>query len=157
VARGLLLQRSPLRLHPGQLVTGPDRRAEQLLLSARRRGLTALVGGLALVGVWLATREGAAATPASARPWAAVHNWVYWLDRPGLDQIAGSEFDLAVIDYSIDGSADGELTAAQVDGLRAGQCPRRVLAYLSVGQAEDYRFYWQPDWRPGAPDWLGAE
>jgi cysteinyl-tRNA synthetase len=135
----------------------PERGAERIGPAGGRRGLTALVGGLALVGVCLATREGAGATPASARPWADVHNWVYWLDRPALDQIAGSEFELAVIDYSADGSADGELTAAQVEGLRAGHCPRRVLAYLSVGQAEDYRYYWQPGWRPGAPDWLGAE
>ncbi|MFK7739481.1 MAG: endo alpha-1,4 polygalactosaminidase [Planctomycetota bacterium] len=37
---------------------------------------------------------------------------------------------------------------------------KRVIAYLNVGQAEDYRSYWQPDWRaptesqPGSPAFL---
>jgi len=126
---------------------------------ARRAGLVALLSGavLALAGGWLAARGGATAAPTSARPWAAVHNWVYWLDRPALDQIAGSAFELAVIDYSADGSAAGEFSRAQIEALHGGQCPRRVLAYLSIGQAEQYRFYWSPSWGADPPAWLGAE
>ena len=45
------------------------------------------------------------------------------------------------------------------------QCRSMVLAYLSIGEAEDYRGYWDPSWVdasgvpiPGvAPAWLGAE
>jgi cysteinyl-tRNA synthetase len=32
-----------------------------------------------------------------------------------------------------------------------------VFCYLSIGEAEDYRYYWQPDWNNNKPDWLGAE
>lgn len=34
---------------------------------------------------------------------------------------------------------------------------RLVIAYMSVGEAEDYRYYWQPDWNSNPPGWLGAE
>jgi cysteinyl-tRNA synthetase len=95
------------------------------------------------------------AAPAVPRPWTDVHNWTIVLDRPNLEQIAASSFELAVIDYSSDRSAAGEFTAAQIDALRSGQCSRRVLAYLNIGQAENYRFYWQPGWRTGNPSWIG--
>ena len=32
-----------------------------------------------------------------------------------------------------------------------------MLAYMNIGEAEDYRFYWQDGWRPGNPTWLDAE
>jgi len=91
------------------------------------------------------------------RPWNAIHNWVYWLDGPRLDQIGATNFELAVIDYSADGSAAGEFTPDQIEALRHATCERRVLAYLSAGEAEDYRFYWQPTWRAGSPGWIAGE
>lgn len=30
-----------------------------------------------------------------------------------------------------------------------------VLAYMSIGEAEDYRFYWKPEWAANPPDWMG--
>jgi cysteinyl-tRNA synthetase len=95
------------------------------------------------------------AAPAVLRPWTDVHNWIIWLDRPDLAQIASSSFELAVIDYSSDRTPAGEFTAAQIDALRSGQCSRRVLAYIDIGLAENYRFYWQPGWRTGNPSWIG--
>jgi len=29
-----------------------------------------------------------------------------------------------------------------------------VLCYMSIGQAEDYRFYWQREWKQNPPPWL---
>jgi cysteinyl-tRNA synthetase len=28
---------------------------------------------------------------------------------------------------------------------------------MSIGEAEDYRYYWQSDWEVGNPDWLAEE
>jgi cysteinyl-tRNA synthetase len=28
---------------------------------------------------------------------------------------------------------------------------------LSIGEAEDYRYYWQTDWRTGNPSWIAEE
>jgi cysteinyl-tRNA synthetase, unknown class len=90
------------------------------------------------------------------RPWEAVHNWAYWLDDPDLQQLGASEFELVVIDYSADGSAEHAFTSSQIVALRSARCQRRVVAYLSVGEAESYRWYWQSHWRAGEPAWLGA-
>jgi len=100
---------------------------------------------------------GAATGATARRPWGAINNWVYWLDGPRLDQIASTSFELAVIDYSADGSAAGAFSAARIDALRHATCDRRVLAYLSIGEAENYRWYWQRGWRPDAPAWIVQE
>jgi cysteinyl-tRNA synthetase len=34
---------------------------------------------------------------------------------------------------------------------------RLVICYLSIGEAEDYRYYWQPVWKASKPGWLEAE
>lgn len=33
--------------------------------------------------------------------------------------------------------------------------PRTILAYLNVGTAETYRYYWQNSWRAGSPEFIG--
>jgi cysteinyl-tRNA synthetase, unknown class len=51
------------------------------------------------------------------------------------------------------------LTADDVARLRVrpdGR-PRLVVAYMSVGEAEEYRFYWQDAWKTAPPAWLGPE
>jgi cysteinyl-tRNA synthetase len=81
-----------------------------------------------------------------------------------IDKLAGCKRDLIVIDYAFDGSAEGKWTAAQIAKIRAGKPGRRVVAYLSIGEAEDYRWYWKPKWdknkdgKPdeGAPSFLNA-
>ncbi|HZO71724.1 MAG TPA: MJ1477/TM1410 family putative glycoside hydrolase [Ktedonobacteraceae bacterium] len=103
------------------------------------------------------TTPTAATKPGSMRrPWNAVHNWAYWLDNPNLDQISRSNYELVVIDYSADGSAAKAFTARQIAMLRNSSCQRRVVAYLSIGQAESYRGYWQSNWKEGSPIWLAA-
>jgi cysteinyl-tRNA synthetase len=110
--------------------------------------------------------HGLGATPAvgaatGRRPWTAIHNWVYWINNSDVSQIGSSAYELAVIDYSADGSDGSAFTAAQIARLRASGCHRRVVAYFSIGEAETYRWYWQSGWRPGAtntPTWLvGAD
>jgi cysteinyl-tRNA synthetase len=102
-----------------------------------------------------------AAAPASAAvydlaPVASFHYQLQNLDVPGA---SSSPFPLLVTDYSFDGSGATELTPAEVTSLKSGG--RKVLAYLSIGEAETYRFYWQPTWvdqganDPDRPSWLG--
>lgn len=88
-----------------------------------------------------------------------VRHFTYWLANPDPALIAASGFDMAVVDYSSDGSGanafnrgDVALMQRKPDGGR-----RIVLSYLSVGEAEDYRFYWKPEWSKTEPSWLEAE
>lgn len=34
---------------------------------------------------------------------------------------------------------------------------RLVISYLSIGEAEEYRYYWQENWEPGNPEWIVQE
>lgn len=77
-------------------------------------------------------------------PWNSVESWVYQLSGypdDQLTQIAGSNFDLAVIDLARDGSEDfftyNEIQAVKATG-------KIVLAYFEIGAIEDYRPEW-PD------------
>jgi cysteinyl-tRNA synthetase, unknown class len=69
------------------------------------------------------------------------------------------------MDYSRNGSDEDKFTADEISTLKdspGGQ--KRVLSYLSIGEAENYRWYWaeklgrnrngKPD--AGAPAWLGS-
>lgn len=86
-------------------------------------------------------------------------SWGYQLQNVIPSAVSASPYDLMVVDYSANGTADGAFTTADV--ARMQQRPdgghRIVLAYLSIGEAEDYRFYWNAAWTTQPPIWLGAE
>ena len=69
--------------------------------------------------------------------------------------------DWIVLDATFAGDTPWEQT--DLDTIRSGKAGRKVVAYLSIGEAEDYRSYWQSDWvsngerTAAAPAWLGIE
>ena len=69
--------------------------------------------------------------------------------------------DWIVLDATFTGDTPWEQT--DLDTIRSGKAGRKVVAYLSIGEAEDYRSYWQSDWASNgkrtaaAPVWLGIE
>lgn len=89
---------------------------------------------------------------------AKARTWHYQLDNINVDALTRVPADLLVIDYA---KKDGKvpLTREEVARIKSGPDGREriVLAYLSVGEAEEYRFYWRPEWKTEAPDWLGEE
>lgn len=102
---------------------------------------------------------GPSASPGSASipsSWAQIHSFAIQLQGLNLKVAQQSPFDLLICDYSKDGSDGQAYTRKEVDALRLRPgSPRKVVAYLSVGEAESYRFYWKPSYKPGAPVWLG--
>jgi len=86
----------------------------------------------------------------------SVSAWAYQLQQIDPEQIiANQTFDLIVIDYSSDGTEGGEWSPEQIQAIR--ESGKTAVAYLSIGEAEDYRFYWDPQWEEDPPPWLGPE
>lgn len=73
---------------------------------------------------------------------ADVNDWGYQLQGINVDEIAASGFDLVVVDYSSDGSDGTAFAAEEVAAMKgSGNSEKLVIAYLSIGEAEDYRYY----------------
>jgi len=116
-----------------------------------------LIGGLFAA---LASQLPAAAAPAS---------FAYVLQADALakskvrvvEQLAKCGRDWIVLDATLSGATPW--VRADLDAIRAGQAGRKVIAYVSIGEAEDYRPYWRKEWGGGgtltraSPTWLGAE
>jgi cysteinyl-tRNA synthetase len=87
-----------------------------------------------------------------------VRSFLYQLQEIDLEAIGRTCYDLVIIDYSADGGSDGAFTTEEIEALSTGPGnPKIVLAYLSIGEAEEYRFYWEEGWRTGDPAWIDAE
>jgi len=118
------------------------------------------VGPLAAFALtWVMPSTAPRSLAAQEDPLQRVNTWVYQLDLINAAAIAASGYDLAVVDYSADGSAASAFDSATLDLMkRKPDGSRRiVLAYMSIGEAEDYRFYWQAEWTRTPPTWLDAE
>lgn len=91
--------------------------------------------------------------------WKNAKSWGYQLQNASLEELERSPFDILVIDYSRDGTDARRWTAEQVARIKRkpGGGGRLVLAYLSIGEAEDYRYYWDPAWKKTPPSWLEVE
>lgn len=96
----------------------------------------------------VATVPPPAATSERPARLAGVKSWAYQLQKADVGEIAASPFDLVVIDLTKNGNAEKPLKPAELARMKKkpGGGRRIVLAYVSVGEAEDYRFYWDDEW-----------
>lgn len=105
----------------------------------RLAGLVVAVGLLSTGALPMA--EAAAQTVVDG---VTVRSWGYQLQNDSPAPIAASPYDLVVIDYTRDPAVGGPFTAAEVAQMKkkpdGGR--RLVLAYVSIGEAENYRYYW---------------
>lgn len=88
-----------------------------------------------------------------------VRNWLYLIDvnlEPKVvEQIVESNFDMVVLDFIPSEASNTDFPmAGVVDQLHNAPRPKLVLAYIDIGEAEDYRTYWQPGWGIGDPEWI---
>ena len=67
--------------------------------------------------------------------------------------IDNTNYDVFIIDLFFD--EDG-LTTADLSKLKTkpNGARRLVISYMSIGEAENYRYYWQSVWKTGSPDFL---
>jgi len=82
----------------------------------------------------------------------------YFSTKTGfIDAVTATNYDLVIIDlFFNDGT---EFTSSDIHQLKskANGGSRLVISYLSIGEAEDYRYYWQNDWNKNEPSWMDEE
>jgi cysteinyl-tRNA synthetase, unknown class len=104
-----------------------------------------------LPGNWRAAQRG-------ERPLLAVKSWHYQLDKLEVETAAKLDADMLVIDYARLG---GKVPLTREDVTRLKLRPdgrkRIVISYLSIGEAEEFRWYWNAEWKASKPDWLVEE
>ena len=73
-----------------------------------------------------------------------------------IDSVKTKNYDVILMDLFLNNTA---FTAAEIDQLKtkANGGKRLVIAYMSIGEAEDYRYYWQSTWKVGNPPFIVAE
>ncbi len=126
--------------------------------------LTTVFAGLALVAATAlpATAQG---STQRANPFKGAKTWAYQLNNLGPKQqkrIADSNYDLVVIDYARsekDDRVEEPLTKEEVARMQVKPdgSKRLIIAYLSIGEAEDNRYYWKAEWNRKKPSWMKAE
>lgn len=83
--------------------------------------------------------------------WQDVNDWHYQLRDTDYQQLANSKYDLLVIDSEPSFRPNRNI----IDRLKcAGDGEKLLVSYMAVGQAEEYRYYWQDDWGVGNPSWI---
>ncbi|MCX8202254.1 MAG: endo alpha-1,4 polygalactosaminidase [Candidatus Micrarchaeota archaeon] len=85
--------------------------------------------------------------------WKSIASFAYQLQNINLDEIRNSNYDLVVIDYS-PGSDFNNFTRDEILLAKNGG-KKLIFAYLSIGEAENYRWYWNQQWdlnNDGIPD-----
>lgn len=88
-----------------------------------------------------------------------ISHWLYLidvnLDEDTIVQIEESIYDMVVIDYIPSESYNTDFPMAEVvSRFHNATHPKLVIAYIDTGQAEDYRIYWQEEWKIGDPQWI---
>lgn len=73
-----------------------------------------------------------------------------------LRALKSSEYDLLIIEPTLNGSFFTRDEIEQLKYKKNGS-RRLVIAYFSIGEAEDYRFYWEKSWSKKLPDWIVEE
>lgn len=84
--------------------------------------------------------------------WSGVNDFLYQLQRADADRIGETAFDLVVVSIATAGNSPDVIPALK----NSPGGPKLVLCYMSIGQTENYRWYWNPDWIENPPPWLDA-
>ncbi len=124
------------------------------LPSPLKRGLVILAGLAVLVSGAYALRDGPInwyEAEFGKRPLLKAQSWYYRLDKTIVEEIAKVPADVVVMDHAKNGGRDA-LTTAEVDRVRKGPDGKKrlVISYMSIGEAEEFRYYWKPEWTEAA-------
>ena len=94
---------------------------------------------------------------------ADVKNFIFFINPENLatkadfiGAVTATNYDAIIIDLFFN---EEQFTAEEIVQLRhkANGGTRMVVCYMSIGEAENYRYYWQNLWNSDKPDWIAAE
>jgi len=70
--------------------------------------------------------------------------------------VSQTSYDVVIMDLFFN---EEQFTPGDLNQIRQknGGGERLVICYLSIGEAEDYRYYWDPAWNTQKPSWLKEE
>ncbi|KAH7693533.1 hypothetical protein AAVH_39430 [Aphelenchoides avenae] len=73
-----------------------------------------------------------------------------------INAVKATNFDVVLMDAFL---GEDLWTASELAQLKkkANGGKRLVISYMSIGEAESYRYYWQADWKVGSPSFIQAE
>jgi cysteinyl-tRNA synthetase len=89
-------------------------------------------------------------TRAKGPDWLSVDDFLYQLQRADPNRIGETAFDLAVVTIATAGSSPEIIPTLK----NSPGGPKIILCYMSIGQSETYRWYWDPEWETNPPSWL---
>jgi cysteinyl-tRNA synthetase, unknown class len=93
----------------------------------------------------------------------SVYNFLYLINSENYETkadfikaVSATWYDMIIMDlfHNEEAFTSQEIKQLQI---KPNGNKRLVLCYLSIGEAEDYRYYWQSDWKTNKPAWLGEE
>jgi len=105
---------------------------------------------LVVLGLHVLLLGGCRVPQAEEPDWASVHSFLYQLQHADPERIGETAFDLVVVSLSATGNSPAVIPALR-QSLGGAKI---VLCYMSIGQSENYRWYWQPEWVTNPPAWL---
>jgi cysteinyl-tRNA synthetase len=75
-----------------------------------------------------------------------------------ISAVTATNYDLLIMDIFFNDGVT-QFTSAEITQLKnkANGGKRLVISYMSIGEAEDYRYYWQSSWNSTKPIWLAEE
>lgn len=73
-----------------------------------------------------------------------------------ISAVSVTDYDLIIMDYFFNNE---KFTASEIENLKTKNNggSRLLISYMSIGEAEDYRYYWKDDWKNNPPNWLEQE
>ncbi|MBZ0315958.1 MAG: endo alpha-1,4 polygalactosaminidase [Anaerolineae bacterium] len=100
----------------------------------------------------LAQGQVSIAQESPTRDWAAINDYIIQLQRARANRLGGTAYDLVISDIAL--SANHREVIDELRNSAGG--PKLVVAYMSIGQAATFQYYWKPEWKEGNwPDWVG--
>lgn len=70
--------------------------------------------------------------------------------------VSATNYDALITDLFFE---ETQLSSTEIADLRKklNGGSRLLIAYMSIGEAEEYRYYWQSSWKKGNPGWIKKE